>query len=128
MEKNLQEFISEEKQENNGIDQQEAQELDQLLHNDKKELHEEAKNILTPENCFLITRFIKEFLQSDTGKFITPDASKRYLNILNTLDSIPKITNNQNIKDLIESTKNILKETYISKDLLSSLNKIIGKN
>ena len=128
MEKNLQEFIAEEKQENNGIDQQEAQELDQLLHNDKKELHEEAKNILTPGNCSLIARSIKEFLQSDAGKFITPDASKHYLNILNTLGSIYKISNNKDIIDIIEAAKTLLKETYISNDLITSFNKIIGKN
>lgn len=118
MENNLQEFMNQEKQENNGIDQQEVQLLDQLVHNNNKELNEEVKNILTPENSNLLIKQINTFLKSDNGKKIDAIAQQHYINILTTLSAINK---NINIKNFIEETKNLLSESKMDSNLSKSL-------
>lgn len=118
MENNLQEFMNQEKQENNGIDQQEVQLLDQLVHNNNKELNEEVKNILTPENSNLLIKQINTFLKSDNGKKIDTIAQQHYINILTTLSAINK---NINIKNFIEETKNLLSESKMDSNLSKSL-------
>lgn len=61
MQPELQQFVDQEKHENNGIDTQEMQTLNTLVYDNKKELNEEAKNILTPENSSAIVNQIKIF-------------------------------------------------------------------
>lgn len=61
MQPELQQFVDQEKHENNGIDTQEIQTLNTLVYDNKKELSEEAKNILTPENSSAIVNQIKIF-------------------------------------------------------------------
>jgi uncharacterized protein (UPF0305 family) len=114
----LQQFVDQEKQENNGIDTQEIQALDSLLYNNTKELSEEAKNILTPTISNAMVNQIQDFLRSDDGKKINENTQQRYINILNTLYNINK---NINIKNTIDDTKNTVNETKISNSLATSL-------
>lgn len=118
MENNLQEFIAKEKQENNGIDQQEVKLLDSLLHTNTKELNEEVKKLLTPENSNALVKHINTFLQSDSGKKIDTEAQQHYINILNTLANINK---NINIKNFINETKLLINEAKISNELMDTL-------
>lgn len=118
MENNLQEFIAKEKQENNGIDQQEVKLLDSLLHTNTKELNEEVRNILTPENSNALVKHINTFLQSDSSKKIDAEAQQHYINILNTLANINK---NVNIKNFINETKLLINEAKISNELMDTL-------
>lgn len=110
----LQKFVDQEKQENNGIDTQEIQDLDTLLYNNKKELSEEAKNILTPTNSDAMVNQIQNFLRSDEGKKIDATTEQHYMNILDTLHNLNK---NVNIKNKIEETKNTVVEKKISNSL-----------
>lgn len=110
----LQKFVDQEKQENNGIDTQEIQALDTLLYDNKKELSEEAKNVLTPANSDAMVNQIQNFLRSDEGKKINATTEQCYINILDTLNNLNK---NVNIKNKIEETKNTVDEKKISNSL-----------
>ena len=113
----LQQFVDQEKKANNGIDTQDIQVLDKLLYNNAKELSEEAKNILTPENSNAMVVQIQNFLRSDKGKTIDETTQQHYMNILDTLQTMHK---NVNLKDKIMETKNTVQESKIS-DSLGSL-------
>lgn len=110
----LQKFIDQEKQANNGIDTQEIKTLDALLYNNNKELSEEAKNILTPVNSNAMVDQIQNFLRSDEGKKIDAATEQHYMNILDTLNNLNK---NVNIKNKIDDTKNTVNEKKISNSL-----------
>ena len=110
----LQKFVDQEKQANNGIDTQEIKTLDALLYNNNKELSEEAKNILTPVNSNAMVDQIQNFLRSDEGKKIDAATEQHYMNILDTLNNLNK---NVNIKNKIDDTKNTVNEKKISNSL-----------
>lgn len=110
----LQQFVDQEKQENNGIDTQEIQALDTLLYNNNKELSEEAKNVLTPANSDAMVNQIQNFLRSDEGKKIDAVTEQHYINILDTLNNLNK---NVNIKNKIDETRNTVNEKKISNSL-----------
>ncbi len=110
----LQQFVDQEKQENNGIDTQEIQALDTLLYDNKKELSEEAKNVLTPANSDAMVNQIQNFLRSDEGKKIDAVTEQHYMNILDTLNNLNK---NVNIKNKIDDTRNTVNEKKISNSL-----------
>lgn len=110
----LQKFVDQEKQANNGIDTQEIKTLDALLYDNKKELSEEAKNVLNPVNSNAMVDQIQNFLRSDEGKKIDAATEQHYMNILDTLNNLNK---NVNIKNKIDDTKNTVNEKKISNSL-----------
>ena len=110
----LQQFVDQERQANNGIDIQEIKTLDALLYDNKKELSEEAKNVLTPANSDAMVNQIQNFLRSDEGKKIDAVTEQHYMNILDTLNNLNK---NVNIKNKIDDTKNTVNEKKISNSL-----------
>ena len=118
MQPELQQFVDQEKHENNGIDIQEMQTLNTLIYDNKKELSEEAKNVLTPENSSAIVNQIKIFWGCEKGKNMDNNTRQHYFNILDNLNDINK---NKNIKTDIIEAKRILNEIKISEKLSTLL-------
>lgn len=114
----LQQFVDQEKKANDGIDTQDIQVLNTLLYNNTKELSEEAKNILTPQNSYEMIIQIQNFLRSDKGKQIDATIQQHYINILDTLFALHK---NVNVKKKILETKDIVQESKISDSLSTFL-------